>query len=239
MKLEFSYFQLFVLIVYFKYVKLVPDEYCLSPLNKSDCGVPPTPVFAYYKYGSRCEIEFWRGCPTENMFENEYHCSHYCIGKTKYYGRERGLWKGRDSISIEDLSFKELEDINKILHEIDKSEEKLVYINPARKPATKTTVKPQTEATKTTDKIKTTDKAKTTDTSKTEQTETTVDAKTEEIKTTVETTTEEDESEEESEEDDDTEKPGRTNVTITQEPVTGPYINKPTALKLRQNRMST
>ncbi|XP_063359884.1 uncharacterized protein LOC134649098 [Cydia amplana] len=147
MKLEFSYFQLLLIILYLNYVKLVPDEYCLSPLNRSDCGTPPTPVFSYFKYGSRCEIETWRGCPTDNMFENEYHCSQYCIGMTKYYGREKG-------ISIEDLSFKELEDVNKILHEIDdmddEAKEKLDYVSPAGKPATKTTVKVKTKDTKTT-----------------------------------------------------------------------------------------
>ncbi|XP_063531425.1 uncharacterized protein LOC134742305 [Cydia strobilella] len=119
MKLKFSCFQLLLIIVYLKYVELVPDEYCLSPLNRSDCGTPPTPVFSYFKYGSRCEIEMWRGCPTDNMFENEYHCSQYCIGKTKYYGPERGSWKGRIRISIEHLSLIELEELHRIVNKKD------------------------------------------------------------------------------------------------------------------------
>lgn len=41
----------------------------------------PIPVFTYYKPGSRCEIELWRGCETVNKFESEYECSHFCIGK--------------------------------------------------------------------------------------------------------------------------------------------------------------
>ncbi|XP_063620087.1 uncharacterized protein LOC134792718 [Cydia splendana] len=210
MKLKLSYFQLLLLIVYFNYVKLVPDEYCIPPLNTSDCGIPPTPVFSYFKFGSRCEIEYWRGCPTANKFENEYHCSHYCIGKTKYYGRERG-------ISIEDLSFKELEDVNRILHEIDdmsdEAKEKLDLVSPAHKPATKTTMKAQTADTKTTVDAKT------------EDTKTTDDAKTGDTRTTVEARTEEYESEEES---DEHEKGGSTLVAMTQEPVTD--------LKLREKK---
>lgn len=60
---------------------LAPNNYCYSELNKSDCAMPPTPVFTYYKPGSRCEIEIWRGCSTLNKFDNEYECSHYCIGR--------------------------------------------------------------------------------------------------------------------------------------------------------------
>ncbi|XP_035436537.2 uncharacterized protein LOC118266968 isoform X2 [Spodoptera frugiperda] len=57
----------------------VPHHYCLAPFNHSDCHLPPRPVFAYYKPGSRCEIEMWRGCPTLNKFENEYACAQNCI----------------------------------------------------------------------------------------------------------------------------------------------------------------
>lgn len=56
-------------------------EFCFGKLNKADCELPPTPVFTYYKPGSRCEIELWRGCPTYNMFANEFECSHACIGR--------------------------------------------------------------------------------------------------------------------------------------------------------------
>ncbi|KAJ8722931.1 hypothetical protein PYW07_004111 [Mythimna separata] len=64
-------------------VRTVPPEYCLSPLNRSDCNGPPKTVFSYYKPGSRCEIETWRGCPTLNKFQNEYLCSLSCIFRMK------------------------------------------------------------------------------------------------------------------------------------------------------------
>uniref|UniRef100_A0A2H1W7Z5 SFRICE_024017 n=1 Tax=Spodoptera frugiperda TaxID=7108 RepID=A0A2H1W7Z5_SPOFR len=57
----------------------VPPHHCLAKFNHSDCHLPPRPVFAYYKPGSRCEIEIWRGCPTLNKFENEYACAQNCI----------------------------------------------------------------------------------------------------------------------------------------------------------------
>lgn len=50
-------------------------------MNTSDCAMPPVPVFTYYKPGSRCEIELWRGCTTLNKFDSVYECSHFCIGK--------------------------------------------------------------------------------------------------------------------------------------------------------------
>lgn len=56
-------------------------DLCFYKLNTSDCELPPTPVFTYYKPGSRCEIELWRGCPTYNKFDNEFECSHACIGR--------------------------------------------------------------------------------------------------------------------------------------------------------------
>ncbi|XP_022819405.1 uncharacterized protein LOC111351617 [Spodoptera litura] len=60
-----------------------PPEYCLAPFNHSDCNLPPQHVFAYYKPGSRCELEVWRGCPTLNKFENEYLCSMNCIFRSR------------------------------------------------------------------------------------------------------------------------------------------------------------
>ncbi|XP_035436538.2 uncharacterized protein LOC118266968 isoform X3 [Spodoptera frugiperda] len=57
----------------------VPPHHCLAKFNHSDCHLPPRPVFSYYKPGSRCEIEIWRGCPTLNKFENEYACAQNCI----------------------------------------------------------------------------------------------------------------------------------------------------------------
>ncbi|XP_053625731.1 uncharacterized protein LOC128683798 [Plodia interpunctella] len=70
---------LVIFIVYFVNVKSVPPRYCLHALNKSDCNMKPTPVFSYYKSGSRCEIEYWRGCPTFNKFANQYDCVDTCI----------------------------------------------------------------------------------------------------------------------------------------------------------------
>lgn len=58
---------------------LVVPEYCLQPLNSDDCGAKPTAVMTYWKPGSRCEIDIWRGCPTANKFEDEYNCSSTCI----------------------------------------------------------------------------------------------------------------------------------------------------------------
>ncbi|CAH1646285.1 unnamed protein product [Spodoptera littoralis] len=66
----------------------VPPEYCLAPFNRSDCNLPPRHVFAYYKPGSRCELEVWRGCPTLNKFENEYLCSMNCIFRSRMPGSE-------------------------------------------------------------------------------------------------------------------------------------------------------
>ncbi|XP_022819407.1 uncharacterized protein LOC111351619 [Spodoptera litura] len=66
----------------------VPPEYCLAPFNHSDCKLPPQHVFAYYKPGSRCELEVWRGCPTLNKFENEYLCSMNCIFRSRMPGSE-------------------------------------------------------------------------------------------------------------------------------------------------------
>ncbi|XP_068629725.1 uncharacterized protein [Battus philenor] len=62
----------------------VPPLYCLQRLNTSDCHGAPTPVFSYYKPGSRCEIKIWRGCPTTNKFDDEYQCSHHCIARFLY-----------------------------------------------------------------------------------------------------------------------------------------------------------
>lgn len=62
-------------------VFLAPSDYCNAQLNTSDCAMRPIPVFTYYKPGSRCEIELWRGCTTLNKFEDEYECAHFCIGK--------------------------------------------------------------------------------------------------------------------------------------------------------------
>ncbi|XP_063378512.1 uncharacterized protein LOC134665467 [Cydia fagiglandana] len=206
MKPEFSYFQLLLIIVYLKYVKLVPDEYCLSPLNRSDCGTPPTPVFSYFKYGSRCEIETWRGCPTDNMFENEYHCAHYCLGKTKYYGRERGSWKGKVGISLEKLSFVELEEVNRIVDKIDttiESKEMLLHHKKDRKRPKKLN--------------KATDKA---DEDSDESDETTVEASEKDM----------DETGEEYDELVDT-----TLIYLTQEPVTGTHKMKGEILRFKRN----
>ncbi|KAJ8725418.1 hypothetical protein PYW08_003601 [Mythimna loreyi] len=70
---------IFLLLNLFSVVRTVPPEYCLFPLNHSDCNAPPQTVFTYYKPGSRCEIETWRGCPSLNKFPNEYLCSLHCI----------------------------------------------------------------------------------------------------------------------------------------------------------------
>ncbi|XP_047505348.1 uncharacterized protein LOC125049881 [Pieris napi] len=80
MTLKITQFGLKIALFFLRFpVKAVPPEYCLYKLNTSDCQGTPTPVFSYYKPGSRCEIEIWRGCPTYNKFDNEYLCSHYCI----------------------------------------------------------------------------------------------------------------------------------------------------------------
>ncbi|XP_061711898.1 uncharacterized protein LOC133521133 [Cydia pomonella] len=227
MKLEFSCFRLILIIVFLKYVKLVPDEYCLSPLNRSDCGTPPTPVFSYFKYGSRCEIETWRGCPTDNMFENEYHCSHYCIGKTKYYGRERGSWKRKVRISIEHLSFNELEEIQRIVNKIDITIESKEMLSLKKRPKipNKTTVKV----------IEDTDKGTTVEASEENMDEiTTVEASEENMDeiTLVEASKEDmDETAEEYGELDET-----TLVFLTQEPVTGTYVIKGEILKFKRNK---
>ncbi|CAG4907509.1 unnamed protein product [Colias eurytheme] len=60
---------------------MLPPDYCLHNLNTSDCKGTPTPVFYYYKPGSRCELGIWRGCPTYNKFDDEYLCSHNCVFK--------------------------------------------------------------------------------------------------------------------------------------------------------------
>ncbi|XP_073944398.1 uncharacterized protein [Choristoneura fumiferana] len=95
-KLNFSLILIILLIfLYSTLVESVPEDYCLSPLNTSDCGRPPIPVFYYYKSGSRCEIKFWRGCPTGNLFNTEYHCSHHCIGR---------LWSSEQDAKVESFS---------------------------------------------------------------------------------------------------------------------------------------
>ncbi|XP_037295612.1 uncharacterized protein LOC119189584 [Manduca sexta] len=81
-------FHVISLFILFRKIHSVPIDYCLQPLNKSNCNMTPTPVFSYYKPGSRCEIEFWRGCPTLNKFPDEALCSHYCIGKLFRYHEE-------------------------------------------------------------------------------------------------------------------------------------------------------
>ncbi|KAJ2939395.1 hypothetical protein O0L34_g10826 [Tuta absoluta] len=72
-----------VIQYYFTFVHSVPAPYCLYPFNGSDCGGAPTPVFHYWKPGSRCEVRYWRGCPTYNRFESETTCSHFCIGRLR------------------------------------------------------------------------------------------------------------------------------------------------------------
>ncbi|XP_075969179.1 uncharacterized protein LOC142972193 [Anticarsia gemmatalis] len=75
-QLEFSFLSIFCC---FRVVKTVVPDYCLEPLNRSDCGGRPTDVVMYWKPGSRCEVATWRGCPTLNKFKNEYECSDLCI----------------------------------------------------------------------------------------------------------------------------------------------------------------
>ncbi|CAH0718787.1 unnamed protein product, partial [Brenthis ino] len=58
---------------------LVPPDFCFENFNRSDCKVAPQQVFSYYKPGSRCEKETWRGCPTLNKFESQAECVHLCI----------------------------------------------------------------------------------------------------------------------------------------------------------------
>ncbi|XP_032513765.2 uncharacterized protein LOC116767523 [Danaus plexippus] len=53
--------------------------YCMESLNTSDCKQTPKNVFSYYKLGSRCELEVWRGCPSSNKFDTEEECSDTCI----------------------------------------------------------------------------------------------------------------------------------------------------------------
>ncbi|CAH3887899.1 unnamed protein product [Pieris brassicae] len=80
MTLKITQFGIKITLLFLRFaVKAVPPEYCLYKLNTSDCLGTPTPVFSYYKPGSRCEIEIWRGCPTYNKFDNEYLCSHFCV----------------------------------------------------------------------------------------------------------------------------------------------------------------
>ncbi|KAI5639050.1 hypothetical protein NE865_08392 [Phthorimaea operculella] len=61
----------------------LPAPYCLYAFNGTDCGAPPTPIFTYWKPGSRCEISYWRGCPTYNRFESKTSCSHFCISRLR------------------------------------------------------------------------------------------------------------------------------------------------------------
>ncbi|XP_049866791.1 uncharacterized protein LOC126367346 isoform X1 [Pectinophora gossypiella] len=68
--------------------RTVPPEYCFKNLNRTDCGGKPTHVFTYYREGSRCEIEVWKGCPTRNRFDSEATCSHFCIGRLRYEENE-------------------------------------------------------------------------------------------------------------------------------------------------------
>ncbi|XP_059061768.1 uncharacterized protein LOC131854653 [Achroia grisella] len=74
-----------ILVLFFVNIDSVPPDYCLQPINLSDCGVPPKPVYYYYKPGSRCEIAFWRGCSSYNKFDTEYNCSDTCIARLGAY----------------------------------------------------------------------------------------------------------------------------------------------------------
>ncbi|RVE54998.1 hypothetical protein evm_000418 [Chilo suppressalis] len=80
--LKFRIFATIIFVVNFiKESHAVVPDYCLANLNMSDCRMKPTPVFYYYKPGSRCEMAMWRGCPTKNMFKDQYLCSDMCIFK--------------------------------------------------------------------------------------------------------------------------------------------------------------
>ncbi|XP_046964552.1 uncharacterized protein LOC124533370 [Vanessa cardui] len=68
-----------LIINFIKRIYAVPPEYCLQNLNRSNCNLMPLKVFTYYKPGSRCELEEWRGCPTYNRFDTEENCINICI----------------------------------------------------------------------------------------------------------------------------------------------------------------
>ncbi|CAH2086828.1 unnamed protein product [Euphydryas editha] len=70
----------------------LPPDYCLQSLNKSNCNVSPIRVFSYYKPGSRCELEVWRGCPTDNIFRTERACINMCIRRIRL-NYEEGVTK--------------------------------------------------------------------------------------------------------------------------------------------------
>ncbi|CAG9095845.1 unnamed protein product [Plutella xylostella] len=79
--MDFNIFlKIIILFQNFIFLDGVPDPYCFARLNTSNCGKKTTSVFYYYKPRSRCEIGFWRGCPTDNIFSNEYECSNRCVG---------------------------------------------------------------------------------------------------------------------------------------------------------------
>ncbi|CAG9585781.1 unnamed protein product [Danaus chrysippus] len=89
--------------------------YCMEKLNTSDCKQTPKNVFSYYKPGSRCEIEVWRGCPSSNKFDTEEECSETCI----YRNVDLEI-KTKDKLNDKCLSTPELTDCDEKMHNVFK-----------------------------------------------------------------------------------------------------------------------
>ncbi|XP_063620854.1 uncharacterized protein LOC134793205 [Cydia splendana] len=69
---------------------------CQTPLNSSDCGLPSTIVYTYYSPSSFCYPAIWRGCPTNNKFENEDECWNSCV---MHFGVNETMPKEIDAIA--------------------------------------------------------------------------------------------------------------------------------------------
>ncbi|XP_050345124.1 uncharacterized protein LOC126770033 [Nymphalis io] len=80
--------EIFVAFNFIKNIYTAPPDYCLQSLNTSECNFIPIKVFSYYKPGSRCELEEWRGCPSDNKFDTEEECKNVCI-KSYSFGYEK------------------------------------------------------------------------------------------------------------------------------------------------------
>ncbi|XP_063359882.1 uncharacterized protein LOC134649097 [Cydia amplana] len=70
--------KLIISVLYVSIVVSVSSE-CETPLNSSDCGLPSTVVYTYYSQSSVCYPDLWRGCPTNNKFNNEDECLKSCV----------------------------------------------------------------------------------------------------------------------------------------------------------------
>ncbi|PZC81562.1 hypothetical protein B5X24_HaOG212486 [Helicoverpa armigera] len=138
----------FVISLTFKIVWTVPPDYCFASFNASDCHLPPKPVFYYYKPGSRCAIQMWRGCPNLNMFESEYLCSLSCIFRMNTVTpepTEENVTETTKSFKtkLEEMDDRQLQEISSMLNQIIKN------INPV----TTTTTTEITASTTTTTEI--------------------------------------------------------------------------------------